>query len=355
MLELDYDPSEKLGWIQSIPFFAVHVGAVVGVFYVGVTPGLVAAAAGCYLIRMWAITAGYHRYFSHRSFKTSRAFQFVMAFLGTLAVQKGVLWWAAHHRHHHRHSDQEPDLHSPTLRGMFWAHVGWFLCPKYDQTEHHKIKDFLDYPELRWLDRYHLAPPLAVGALVWLFFGLPAFIWVGLVSTVALWHGTFTINSLCHVFGRRRFTTKDTSKNSFLLALITLGRAGTTTTTTTPARPARGSTGGRSTSPTTPSRSFPGWGSYGTSTEFRSGCSRRAAKRIWPRRKRSAEPAAVSGSESSDIQVSQKLRSQTPRRAKLSSPRNSPRPRGCSRCRTACDRRRPGSECTRHRVERPES
>jgi stearoyl-CoA desaturase (delta-9 desaturase) len=229
MLELaghhasERDPLEKIHWLKSSPFILAHLGAVVGVFLVGWSPGLVLAAFLAYVVRMWAITAGFHRYFAHRSFKTSRAFQFFLAFLGTLSVQKGVLWWAAHHRHHHRHSDHEPDIHSPTLRGFLWAHFGWILCLKYHETEHHKIRDFMRYPELRWLDRHFLLPPLAVGALVWAVFGAAAFVWVGLVSTVVLWHGTFTINSLCHVYGRRRFATTDTSKNSLLLALITLG------------------------------------------------------------------------------------------------------------------------------------
>ena len=223
MLELEYDADEKFDWVGSIPFFLVHALAVAGVALVGWSPFLIALAIASYAVRMWAITAGYHRYFSHRSFKTSRAFQFVLAFLGTTACQKGVLWWAAHHRHHHRHSDQDPDLHSPTLKGFLWAHLGWILCPKYQQTEYGKIKDFARYPELVWLNRNYLVPPLAAGALVWIVGGTAVFVWAGLVATVALWHGTFFINSLCHVFGRRRFKTRDTSKNSLILALITFG------------------------------------------------------------------------------------------------------------------------------------
>lgn len=222
MIEID-PRSERLAPFASLPFLLAHVGAMVGVFLVGWSPALVLAAVLSYSVRMWAITAGYHRYFSHRSFKTSRGFQFLLAFLGTLAVQKGVLWWAAHHREHHRHSDQEGDVHSPTLRGLFWAHMGWFLCHRYDETRYDKIKDFTRYPELLWLDRHPMLPPLAVGALVWAVFGTAAFVWVGLVATVALWHGTFTINSLAHVLGRRRFAIRDTSRNNLWLALITFG------------------------------------------------------------------------------------------------------------------------------------
>lgn len=223
MLEFDDAIDERINWLRAIPFIAVHVIAVAGVFLVPPTPGLVLLAVSLYLIRMWGIIVGYHRYFSHRSFKTSRAFQFILALVGVAAVQKGPLWWAGHHRHHHRHSDQEPDLHSPTLRGFFWSHLGWILCDKYHHTEHQKIRDFMKYPELRWLDKHYVLVPVLLGAGLWLVGGFEAFMWGGLISTVVLWHGTFTINSLAHVYGKRRFATKDTSRNSFLLSLITLG------------------------------------------------------------------------------------------------------------------------------------
>ncbi|MEL7059712.1 MAG: acyl-CoA desaturase [Acidobacteriota bacterium] len=222
MIEAEYDP-EDIDWFRSIPFFAVHVVAIVGVFLVPPSWPLVALAVGLYLVRMWAIIVGYHRYFSHRSFKTSRAFQLVMAIVGLAAVQKGPLWWAAHHRHHHRHSDQHGDVHSPIVRDMLWAHVGWIVSRQYCNTEHQRVRDLMKFPELRWLDRHHLVVPLTAGGLLWAIFGFEAFIWGGIVSTVALWHGTFTINSLAHVIGRRRFQTKDNSRNSFVLSMITLG------------------------------------------------------------------------------------------------------------------------------------
>lgn len=222
MVEVEYDP-ETFSPMGVIPFTLVHIGAVVGVWMVGWSPGLVAAAVFSYSIRMWAITVGFHRYFSHRSFKTSRTFQFILAFIGMCSAQKGVLWWAAHHRHHHRHADHEPDIHSPTLRGFLWSHMGWFLCTRYDDTDFEQIKDFAKYPELRWMNRWEMVPSIAVGALVWAIWGWPVFVWAGLVATTVLWHGTFVINSLCHVFGKRRFATTDTSKNSLILALITFG------------------------------------------------------------------------------------------------------------------------------------
>src|SRR5512140_3171167 len=213
---------EKIGWVSSIPFFAVHAAALLA-FWVGVTWRDVLLAAGLYYVRMWALSTGYHRYFAHRSFQTSRAFQFVLALIGTTSAQKGPLWWAAHHRHHHRYSDQPEDIHSPVQRGFWWSHVGWVLSPKYNETRFELIRDFARYPELVWLNRLHLVPPvaLAVGLFAW--GGLHALVWGFFVSTVLLWHGTFTINSLSHVFGRRRYKTNDTSRNNWLLALITCG------------------------------------------------------------------------------------------------------------------------------------
>jgi stearoyl-CoA desaturase (delta-9 desaturase) len=205
-----------------VPFFAVHAAALLA-FFVPFSWSLVALAAGLYFIRMFALTAGYHRYFSHRTFRTSRAFQFLLALLGTTAVQKGPLWWAAHHRRHHKYSDQEGDLHSPGLQGFLWAHVGWILAEDWEAVETDRIPDLMKFPELRWLDRWHLVPPVALAVALFLAGGVPALVWGFFVSTTLLWHGTFVINSLTHMFGRRRYDTKDDSRNSFLLALITLG------------------------------------------------------------------------------------------------------------------------------------
>lgn len=207
---------------KSIWFFLVH-GAVLGVFFVPFSWSMVWLCLALFWIRMFGITAGYHRYFAHRSFKTSRAFQFVLAVLGATSVQKGVLWWAGHHRHHHRYSDQDEDIHSPRRDGFWWAHVGWILSTRYDETPTHLIRDFAKYPELRWLDRWHAVPGIVLAALVLAFAGLPGLVWGFFVSTVLTWHVTFSINSLTHVFGRRRYETTDSSRNSLILALLTLG------------------------------------------------------------------------------------------------------------------------------------
>ena len=176
-----------------------------------------------YAIRMFGITAGYHRYFSHRTYKLSRVWQFMLAFLAETSGQKGVLWWAAHHRLHHQHADGELDVHSPGRRGFWWAHVGWILSNDYDEYDVGLIRDFSKYPELFWLDQHYLVPPAVLGGLLLLAGGPGAFVWGFVVSTVLLFHATFTINSLAHLWGSRRFNTADDSRNNFVLAMITLG------------------------------------------------------------------------------------------------------------------------------------
>jgi stearoyl-CoA desaturase (delta-9 desaturase) len=205
-----------------IPFIFMHL-ACIGVIFVGVSLEAVLLCVGLYALRMFALTAGYHRYFSHRTFKTSRPFQFVLALVGTMAVQKGPLWWAAHHRRHHKYSDQEGDVHSPVQEGLWWSHVGWIVSPKFDPTDWDAIKDFSRYPELRWLNTYHPIPAIALAVLLFLVGGWQWLVWGFFVSTVVLYHGTFSVNSLSHVWGSRRYATTDQSRNNFLIALWTGG------------------------------------------------------------------------------------------------------------------------------------
>jgi stearoyl-CoA desaturase (delta-9 desaturase) len=210
-----------IGRLRTIPFIGIHA-ACLGVFWTGVSANALALCAVMYAARMFAITGGYHRYFAHRSYRTSRAFQFVLACLGCAGGQKGPLWWAAWHRHHHGHSDEDLDAHSPD-RGFWWSHCGWFLGSAHDATDYDLIRDFARYPELRWLNDYWIVPPavLAVGCL--LLMGGQGLVWGFFVSTVLLHHCTFAINSLSHMFGSVRYETGDRSRNSFLLALITFG------------------------------------------------------------------------------------------------------------------------------------
>jgi stearoyl-CoA desaturase (delta-9 desaturase) len=204
-----------------VPFALLHA-ATVAVLFVPFTWTLVAWFAGSYLLRMFGVTAGYHRYFSHRSYKLGRAAQFVMAVLAQTSAQKGVLWWAAHHRVHHRLADRPGDVHSPK-EGFLWSHVGWILSSRHDRYDPRRVADFGIYPELRWLDRYHWVPTVAFGALVWAVGGFAAFVWGYVLATVALYHATFAINSVAHIWGTRRFATTDDSRNNFWLALLTLG------------------------------------------------------------------------------------------------------------------------------------
>jgi len=206
----------------SIPFFALHALALGGAVWTGFSWKLLGLAVLLYYARMAGTTIGYHRYFSHRTFKTSRAFQFVLAFWAETSLQKGALWWAAHHRDHHKYSDTERDVHSP-LDGFWWSHVGWILSPDTKETKFAGIRDFAKYPELVWLNRHYIVPPTLLGLLLLWLGGWPAVIWGLFLSTVLLWHGTFLVNSLNHVWGTVRYAAGDLSKNNGLIALLTMG------------------------------------------------------------------------------------------------------------------------------------
>jgi stearoyl-CoA desaturase (delta-9 desaturase) len=213
---------KQYDWATMTPFLLLHASVVL-IFFVPFTLEMIAWAAGSYVLRMFFVTAGYHRYFSHRSFKLNRFWQFVVAFMAQTSSQKGVLWWAAHHRDHHLHSDRQTDLHSPVHEGFWWSHLGWILSDEYDDYDPKRISDFSRYPELRWLNRWHVLPTIIYAVAIFLIGGFDAFVWGYLVATVVLFHGTFLINSLSHIWGTRRFATPDESRNNFLLALVTLG------------------------------------------------------------------------------------------------------------------------------------
>lgn len=213
---------QKIDWVGAIPFALMHIAGLAAFFF-EFSWQLFGLCLASYYIRMFGVTAGYHRYFSHRAYKTSRPFQFILAFLAQSSAQKGVLWWAAHHRHHHKYSDTEKDLHSPKQSGFWWAQVGWILSPENSETDMKYIQDFAKYPELRWLNKYFLVPPTLYAITCWLLWGWAGLFWVFFFSTMCLFHGTFFINSLTHVFGKVRYHSGDDSKNSLILALITCG------------------------------------------------------------------------------------------------------------------------------------
>jgi stearoyl-CoA desaturase (delta-9 desaturase) len=229
------DGNRRVDWLRTLPFIALHLSAL-AVIWVGVSPAAVAVAAGLYLIRMFAITGFYHRYFSHKAFRTSRPVQFLFALVGAASVQRGPLWWAAHHRHHHVHADAPDDAHSPLQHGFLWSHMGWFLCRINFRTRTELVKDWLKFPELRFLDRFDIIVPallavflyglgeaLAVLKPHWDTNGPQMLVWGFVISTVVLYHATFTVNSLAHVWGVRRYATRDSSRNNALLAALTLG------------------------------------------------------------------------------------------------------------------------------------
>ena len=214
-------PEERVNKRTSIAFFAVHLLPLLAIF-TGITWKAVILGIVLFYGRMLFISGAYHRYFSHRSYHLARFPQFVVAFLGTTAAQKGPLWWAGHHRSHHKFTDREGDPHSPR-DGVFWSHVGWILCDKYNRTDTEAMKDFTRYPELRFLDKHDWIGPWALGITCYLIAG-----WSGLLigffaSTVLLWHTTFSVNSWTHIVGRVRYKTTDTSKNSWFVALFTGG------------------------------------------------------------------------------------------------------------------------------------
>ncbi len=241
-LDADYLPTDKtfegadrFDIRRATPYIVLHL-ACFAVVWVGWSWFAVLTALVLYLVRMFAITAFYHRYFSHRAFRTSRAMQFVFAVMGNTSMQRGPLWWAATHRHHHKHSDDDHDKHSPVQDGFVWSHIGWLTSASNFPTNYKSIPDLAKYPELIFLNRRDYVIPFLYGISLWLAGSLLAiyapslgtngpqlFVWGGLISTVLLLHGTLFINSLAHVLGRRRFNTDDNSRNSLALSLITLG------------------------------------------------------------------------------------------------------------------------------------
>jgi stearoyl-CoA desaturase (delta-9 desaturase) len=225
----------RVDWARVIPFIGLHL-ACLGVLWVGWSPFAVAVAVGLYLIRAFFVTAFYHRYFSHRTYRTTRVAQFIFGVLGNSAAQRGPLWWAAHHRIHHSRSDREGDPHSPHQHGLWWSHMGWITSRSNFPTDMSRVRDLSRYKELVWLDRFDVVVPAAFAALLlltgWLLErfapglgtnGPQLLVWGFFISTVILFHVTCLVNSAAHLIGRQRFRTRDESRNSLIVALLTLG------------------------------------------------------------------------------------------------------------------------------------
>lgn len=233
--DITHDDVKRVDWFRIVPFIFLHTMCL-GVIWVGWSWTAVWVATGLYLIRMFAITGFYHRYFSHRTFKTNRFWQFFFAVIGNASVQRGPLWWASHHRHHHRYADQKEDIHSPSQHGFWWSHMGWLTSPANFATNVKYVRDWISYPELRWINRFDTIIPIllafllfAVGELLEVYTphlgtnGPQMLIWGFFISSTVLFHATVTINSFDHMIGSRRYATQDTSRNNPVLALITLG------------------------------------------------------------------------------------------------------------------------------------
>jgi stearoyl-CoA desaturase (delta-9 desaturase) len=213
---------EDIIYPSTVPFVLFHVACLAAIWS-GITWQAVIICVTLYWLRLFAIGAGYHRYFSHRSFSTSRVFQFILAFLAQSSAQRSILWWAAKHRKHHRHSDTEDDVHSPRRTGFVYSHVGWIFARAHSTIDVAQVPDFACYPELLWLHRWELVPPAVLGMICFLLGGWPGLVVGFLWSTVLVYHATFCINSLAHVWGKQRYVTGDDSRNNWLLAFFTMG------------------------------------------------------------------------------------------------------------------------------------
>jgi len=212
----------RLDLLPRVLYWGTHAACLLAL-WTGVNRGALILLGVTLFGRMFAITGGYHRYFAHKSYRTSRAFQFLLAFMGASAAQKGPLWWAGHHRVHHRHADQTgKDTHSPR-DGFYWSHQGWIFAPRFDGSDLEQIRDFARIPELVWINKWHVLPPLALAVLCFAIGGWGGLLWGFAISTVALWHMTYSINSIAHRIGRRRYATPDDSRNNWLLGLLTFG------------------------------------------------------------------------------------------------------------------------------------
>jgi stearoyl-CoA desaturase (delta-9 desaturase) len=232
---LDPRRVDRIDWLRAVPFIALHLGCL-GAIWTGMSPVALAVAGALYGVRMFALTAFYHRCFAHRTFRAGRGVQFTFAALGASCVQRGPLWWAAHHRNHHREADTVRDPHSPGVHGFLWSHMGWFLTPRAFHTDIERVPDLAKFPELRWLDRYDIVAPVLLAAVTYALgavlgrtaprlhtSGAQMLVWGFFISTVVLFHATVTINSLAHRWGSRRFDTRDDSRNNLWLALLTFG------------------------------------------------------------------------------------------------------------------------------------
>jgi stearoyl-CoA desaturase (delta-9 desaturase) len=211
--------------ITLVIFWVVQASTLL-VFTVPPTWGLVALWAGSHFLRAIGLTLAFHRYYAHQAFEMNRGARFFWTLVGTAAMQKGPLWWAGHHVYHHKYADRDGDPHSPKLSGFYHAHLGWFLNDSRHRTldpSNPVIRTFARYPEIAFLERFNVVPPIVMAAAMYAFGGWPWLLWGFCLPTVTLSHATFAINTVNHLFGSRRFQTRDDSTNNALTALFAVG------------------------------------------------------------------------------------------------------------------------------------
>ncbi len=210
--------------------------SIILLFYVGYSLTSLSVCLLSFIIRMFAIAGGYHRYFSHRSYNISRVFQFILAFLGTTTGQKGPLSWATSHMKHHCSSDKAGDPHSPKLQSIGYAHLGWLWRQNALPTDRKFVQRFQQYPEIVFLNRFHTIGPVTLICFLALLGYLldqsypelntsrgQLIAWGFIVPTLLILHGTCLINSVSHYCGSQRFRDGDESRNVWWLFPIALG------------------------------------------------------------------------------------------------------------------------------------
>ena len=224
-LPLPPDPNERLNWTTTLVMAIFHVGAFAALFFFTWTALLTAVVLYWITIGL-GISMGYHRLHTHRSYKVPRWLEYFFAICGTLSMEGGPIFWVATHRIHHQKSDQDGDPHSPR-DGAWWAHVGWIL---FGETKHANTRLMSKYaPDLAkdpfyvWLNNYHWVPILILSAVLFAIGGWSMFLWGTCMRVFFGLHATWLVNSATHMWGKRRFTTRDDSRNNWWVALLTFG------------------------------------------------------------------------------------------------------------------------------------
>ena len=217
--------SQRMNWATTIVFGLFHMGAVAALFMFS-WRALAVAVFLYWMCTGLGISMGYHRLHTHRSYKVPLGLEYFFAVCGALTLEGGPIFWVGTHRLHHQKSDQPGDPHSPR-DGGFWAHMGWIL---FGEVNHNNTKVMAKYaPDLAkdrfyvWLNNYHWIPIVLLGLLLLAVGGLPLMLWGVCLRVVVGLHATWLINSATHMWGSRRFATRDDSRNNWLIALFTFG------------------------------------------------------------------------------------------------------------------------------------